>query len=161
MFYSKKIILTVFLLVFISVGMFAQNSILNQTFVKKLSSPDKNYEFVIQQKQDVSGANSLTYRLNFKGKTVILNSGLDIKLDNRASEWALAIKKVSTGDWMDGLVLKETKNKSIGTSWIPPYGERKIIKEKYNEIVLTFEQKASSNYSMDLQIRLYNEGLTI
>ncbi|WP_394343677.1 glycoside hydrolase family 97 N-terminal domain-containing protein [Flavobacterium sufflavum] len=44
---------------------------------------------------------------------------------------------------------------------MPPYGERKIIKEKYNEIVLTFEQKASSNYIMDLQIRLYNEGLTI
>ncbi|RVT71988.1 hypothetical protein EOD40_16345 [Flavobacterium sufflavum] len=104
MFYSKKIILTVFLLVFISIEMFAQNSTLNQTFEKQLSSPDKNYEFVIQQKQDASGANSLSYHLNYKGKTVILNSGLDIKLDNRASEWALAIKKVSTGDWMDGWI---------------------------------------------------------
>ncbi|WP_218043691.1 glycoside hydrolase family 97 protein [Flavobacterium gawalongense] len=161
MFYSRKSILRVFSLVFISVGMLAQNSTLNQTFEKKLFSPDKNYEFVVQQKQDVSGANSLIYRLNFKNKPVILDSGLDIKLDNRASEWALAIKNTPTGNWMDGLVLKEVKNSSVDTSWVPPYGERKIIKEKYKELVLTFEQKVSSNYKMDLQIRLYDEGLAM
>lgn len=137
----------------------AQNSGIKILIEKKLFSPDKNYEFVIQQTQNASGENSLTYRLNYKGKAVVLESGLDIQLDNRASEWALAIKNTPTGKWMDGLVLKETKNSSVDTSWIPPYGERKIIKENYNQLVLTFEQKVSSNYSMDIQIRLYDEGL--
>lgn len=159
MFYSKKTILIVFLFVFISVEMLAQNAVLNQMFEKKLSSPDKNYEFVIQQKQDLSGANSLIYSLNFQNKQLILDSKLDIKLDNSASEHALAIKNVITGDWMDGLILREVKNTSIDTSWILPYGERKIIKEKYNELILIFEQKFLSNYKMDLQIRLYDEGL--
>lgn len=130
-------------------------------FEKILSSPDKNYDFVLQQKQNVEGKNSLIYHLTYKNKTVLLDSGLDIKLDNSASENALAIKKTPKGDWMNELVLKDTKNKTVDTTWTTIYGERKIIKEKYNELIVTFEQKASSNYKMDLQIRLYNEGLAI
>jgi hypothetical protein len=150
-----------FIFYFLVMGGYAQSVQLKTLVEKQLFSPDKKYAFVLQQKQDVSGKNSLSYSLNFKDKPVILDSGLDIKLDNHASEWALAIKNVPTGDWMDGLILKEVKNSSVDTFWIPPYGERKIIKEKYNAIVLTFEQKASSNYKMDLQIRLYNEGLAM
>ena len=150
-----------FLPYFVLLTSFGQQTSLKTVVEKTLSSPDKNYELVLEQKQDDSGKSSFTYRLNFKNKTVLLDSGLDIKLDNTFSEWALAIKNTPSGDWMDGLVLKETKNKSIDTSWTPLYGERKIIKEKYNEIVLTFEQKVSSNYKMDLQIRLYDEGLAM
>lgn len=144
----------------LSVG-YSQQASLKKVNENRLFSPDKNFEFVLEQNQNDTGKNSLYYRLNFKNKTVLQDSELDIQLDNSASELALAIKKTPSGNWMDELVLKESKTKSIDTSWIPQYGERKIIKEKYNEIVLTFEQKVSSNYKMDLQIRLYDEGLAM
>lgn len=159
---SKPLVQSVLIVIslFVTSG-YSQTVNFKTVLEKKLFSPDNNYEFVLDQKQNSSGKSIFSYRLNFKNKTVLLDSGLDIKLDNTASEWALAIKNTPSGDWMDELILKESKSKSIDSSWTPLYGERKIIKEKYNEIILTFEQKVSSNYKMDLQIRLYDEGLAM
>lgn len=159
---SKPLVQSVLIVIslFVTSG-YSQTVNFKTVLEKKLFSPDNNYEFVLEQKQNLSGKSIFSYRLNFKNKTVLLDSGLDIKLDNSASEWALAIKNTPSGDWMDELILKESKSKSIDSSWTPLYGERKIIKEKYNEIILTFEQKVSSNYKMDLQIRLYDEGLAM
>ncbi len=173
MFYSKKIILTVFLLVFIDVVMFAQNSTLNQTFEKKLSSPDKNYEFVIQQTQDVSGANSLTYRLNFKGKAAVLESELGVLIENQTFESALAVPNDTCKFWGENLKFKDVQINSVDQTWKPIYGENKLIHDNYNEMILSFSKgdetkkvatdgyDKSKGYFMNVVVRVYNEGIAI
>ena len=173
MFYSKKIILTVFLLVFISIETFAQHSTLNQTFEKKLSSPDKNYEFVIQQKQDVSGANSLTYRLSFKGKTAVLESELGVLIENKTLESALAVPNDTCKIWGENLKFKDVQINSVDQTWKPVYGENKLIRDNYNEMILSFSKgqelkknatdgyDKSKGYYMNVVVRAYNEGIAI
>lgn len=172
MFYSKKIII-VFLFIFIGIEMFAQDSTLNQTLEKKLSSPDKNYEFVIQQKQDVSGANSLTYRLNFKGKTVVLESELGVLIENKTIEFALAVPNDTCKVWGENLKFKDVQINSVDQTWKPVYGENKSIRDNYNEMILSFSKglevkknatdgyDKSKGYYMNVIVRAYNEGIAI
>ena len=145
--------LVLFLVFFISKGQS------DNDFDKTLMSPDANYEINMSQKWDDSGKSIITYSVNFKGKQVILNSQFNIQLDNHLHEWALAIKDTPKGDWMDELVLKDVKVNSVANTWKPIFGERNTIENNYNELVLSFEQKSSSNYKMDIQIRAYNQGV--
>tara|TARA_R110002050_G_scaffold273113_1_gene417111 strand:- start:139286 stop:141181 length:1896 start_codon:yes stop_codon:yes gene_type:complete len=145
--------LVLFLVFFISKGQ-SDNG-----FQKTLMSPDANYEINVSQKWDDSGKSIITYSVNFKGKQVILNSQFNIQLDNHLHEWALAIKDTPKGDWMDELVLKDVKVNNVANTWEPIFGERNTIENNYNELVLSFEQKASSNYKMDIQLRAYNQGV--
>mgnify|MGYP003678289233 CR=1 FL=1 len=145
--------LVLFLVFFISKGQS------DNDFDKTLMSPDANYEINVSQKWDDSGKSIITYSVNFKGKQVILNSQFNIQLDNHLHEWALAIKDTPKGDWMDELVLKDVKVNSVANTWKPIFGERNTIENNYNELVLSFEQKSSSNYKMDIQIRAYNQGV--
>lgn len=171
--YVKKIILTVFLFTLINFAMLAQNPILNQTFEKKLSSPDKNYEFVIQQKQDVSGANSLSYRLTYKGKAVVLESELGVLIDNKTFESALAVPNDTCKVWGENLKFKDVQITSVDQTWKPVYGENKLIRNNYNEMTLSFNKgqelkeittdgyDKSKGYYMNVIVRAYNEGIAI
>ncbi|RNL82381.1 alpha-glucosidase [Sinomicrobium pectinilyticum] len=124
---------------------------------KLLASPDGSYQLTI------TGDNSgeIKYRVDYKGKPLIRSSRLRIKLDNHLSEWALAIKEKPRTPWMDGLVLKKAMVHMVDSTWTPVYGERSVIRQKYNELTLSFEQKTSANYKMDIQLRAYNEGVAI
>lgn len=128
-----------------------------QEWKEQFTSPDEAYQLMIIG--DDSG--QIKYKVDYKGKPVVNSSQLSISLDNHLSEWAMAIKEKPKGEWMEGLVFKGTKTNSVDSSWTPVYGERSVIQEKYNELILTFEQKASANYKMDIQLRAYNEGVAI
>lgn len=173
MLYNRKSILKIFSLVFICFEMLAQHSALNQTFEKKLSSPDKNYEFVIQQKQDISGANSFTYHLSFKGKVVVLESELGVLIENKTIESALAVPNDTCKVWGENLKFKDVQISSVNQTWKPVYGENKSIRNNYNEMILSFSKgqelkqittdgyDKSKGYYMNVIVRAYNEGIAI
>lgn len=151
----------------------AQTADLKIIMEKKLASPDKNYEFVIQQKQDVSGANSLTYRLNFKGKTVVLESELGVLIENKTFESALAVPNDTCKVWGENLKFKGVQINSVDQTWKPIYGENKLIRDNYNEMILSFSKgqelkqiatdgyDKSKGYYMNVVVRAYNEGIAI
>lgn len=130
-------------------------------FQERLSSPDGNYLVEIDRKAAGKGESKIHYRIFYQRKPVLEKSELSISLDNHLSEWALAIKEKPDSHWMSGLVLKEAGRKQVDSSWRPPYGERSQVTDKYNALTLTFEQEASANYRMDIQLRAYNEGVAI
>ena len=152
---------------------YAQTSELKTVLEKKLSSPDKNYEFVIQQKQDISGANSISYSLNFKGKIVILESELGVLIENKTLESALAVPYDTCKVWGENLKFKEAQINSIDQTWEPVYGENKLIRDHYNEMILSFSKgdetkkvatdgyDKSKGYFMNVVVRAYNEGIAI
>ncbi|WP_066220202.1 glycoside hydrolase family 97 protein [Formosa haliotis] len=128
-------------------------------FNSVLHSPDANYEIQIKQTIKSSGESSITYLINYKGKSVVLESELQIKLDNHLSEWTLGVKNKPTRNWMDDLVYKGEKRSSVNKDWYPTFGERCEIKNHYNELILSFEQKASANYKMNIEVKAFNEGI--
>ena len=128
-------------------------------FSEQLVSPKGDYSATIYSEENGNDGLHLFYEIKYKGKEVVQKSLLDIELDNHFSEWALAIKDKPTGPWMEGLTLKNVAQKTVDTTWAPIYGEKSLITDRYNELVLSFEQKASANYKMDIQIRAYDEGI--
>lgn len=126
-----------------------------QEFNEQLLSPDKQTAYNVYRKQ----GGGIFYTIKYKGKDVIAPSELNIQLDNHWSEWALAIKKHPGTDWMKDLELKNVLHTQKDTTWKPLYGERNLIKDQYNGITLQFDQLASSNYKMNIEVRAYNEGI--
>ncbi|MEN9909668.1 MAG: hypothetical protein RLZZ540_2817 [Bacteroidota bacterium] len=160
-------------LCFVTVTSIAQTSGSKTIIEKQLFSPDKNYEFVIQQKQNASGENSLTYRLNYKGKTVILESELGVLIENQTFESALAVPNDTCKIWGENLKFKDVQINSVDQTWKPVYGENKLIRDHYNEMILSFSKgqelkqitsdgyDKSKGYYMNVIVRAYNEGIAI
>lgn len=143
--------------IWICLALFVFNRAQAEDWNKLLTSPDGTYQLTITG----DNAGEIKYKVNYKGKPLIKSSRLQIELDNHLSEWALAIKEKPEAPWMDGLVLKETGTNAVDSTWTPVYGERSVVQQKYNELILSFEQKASANYKMDIQLRAYDEGVAI
>jgi alpha-glucosidase len=162
-----------FIFYFLLMNGFAQTTENKILVEKKLASPDNNYEFVIQQKQDVSGANSLTYHLNFKGKAVVLESELGVLIENKTLESALAVPNDTCKVWGENLKFKEAEINIVDQTWKPVYGENKLIRNNYNEMILSFNKgqelkqittdgyDKSKGYYMNVIVRAYNEGIAI
>ena len=78
---------------------FAQDAAPTRT----LRSPDNNLRVDFQHTGN-SGNKKMYYRVFYKNKPVILESQLNIKLDNHLSQLALALK-TDAGNWCDDMVL--------------------------------------------------------
>jgi hypothetical protein len=98
-------------------GILLTRSALGQSPVEThLQSPDGKLEVVFAQKETSPGKpnavrRQMTYRVNFQKKPVILESGLDIQIDNHIFEQAMAQKISSSAGsagagWCDNLSIK-------------------------------------------------------
>lgn len=124
-------------------------------------SPDKNLSTAFYQKQDSEGKTQLYYTVSYKNQPVILESKLDLDLDNHLSELAMALKVDKQKKWFDDLVFTGSKTSSKDTTWQPIYGERSLIRDNYNETKVSFEKADNKDYQIQIQIRAYNEGIAI
>lgn len=147
---------------------------------KQLVSPDGNYYFTFYQKQFPDQSKQMYYTLSYKGKTVIEESELGVLIKNQLFESALAIPNDTCKIWGENLSLTGTEIKTVDETWHPVYGERQIVRNHYNELVLKFQkggvpetESISSTstagqgqaydkrqyYYMDLIVRAYDEGV--
>lgn len=140
-----------------------------------LSSPDSNYDFTIYQKSTPAGKKQLYYTVSYKKKPVILESELGVLVENQLFESALAIENDLSKVWGENLDFKRSTRVSKNESWKPLYGERSIIPNQYNELVLEFEKFGSGDalstghsgttydrrrsYQLQLVARAFNEGV--
>ena len=132
---------------------FAQDAAPTRT----LRSPDNNLRVDFQHTGN-SGNKKMYYRVFYKNKPVILESQLNIKLDNHLSQLALALK-TDAGNWCDDMVLEKATEHSNDITWNPLYGERSAIRDHYNELTLHFYKESDPRYRMNLILRAYNEGV--
>ncbi len=157
------------ILIFVSVFASAQTIIPGT--LHKLSSPDGAYEFTFYQKEFPQGVKQMYYTLNFKGKTVVLESELGIKIDNQTFESALAIPKDTCKIWGENLIFTGVNQTSFDQTWKPVYGEQDSIRNHYNEMILSFKKGSdekskiidgynkSKSYYLNVIVRVYNEGV--
>ncbi|MEG0889810.1 MAG: glycoside hydrolase family 97 N-terminal domain-containing protein, partial [Bacteroides sp.] len=86
-----------------------------------------------------------TYELTYKGKEVIKPSKLGLELKNDPG-------------LMNGFTLADSQTASFDETWSPVWGEVKNIRNQYNELAVTLDQKAQDRHII-IRFRLYNDGL--
>ena len=87
-----------------------------------------------------------SYALAYKDKAVVKTSKLGLELKND--------KKSLLNDF----TIADTKTATFDESWNPVWGEVKTIRNHYNELAVTLDQK-ETNRRMIIRFRLFNEGL--
>jgi len=125
----------------------------------RLRSPDGRLSVELYQKQSEDGRRGLFYKVFFKDRPVILESGLDIRMDNHIMESALALKPDTVADWCASLTFQKSDTVARDTTWRPVYGESALIRDRYNEVTMNFVKADRPKYAMQLICRAYDEGV--
>lgn len=160
-----------FILIFFfsTLPLFAQE-VISSTH-KVLHSPDGNYLFSFYQKKQEDHTRQMYYAVSFKGKEVMLESEMGVLIENHLFESALGIPNDECKHWGDNLELIGVDTLSVNKTWQPVYGERELIRDQYNQLVLKFRKGSEEAgdmshgydkrryYYMNVEIRAYNEGV--
>ncbi|MGL2992842.1 glycoside hydrolase family 97 protein [Flavobacterium sp. TSSA_36] len=109
---------------------------------QQLQSPDKQLVMTFSLLSD----GTPSYTLNYKDKVVIKPSTLGFDLKND--------KKSLRNDF----VVADTKTATFDENWKPVWGEVASIRNHYNELAVTLNQKETER-QMVVRFRLFNEGL--
>lgn len=109
---------------------------------QQLHSPDKQLVMTFSLLSD----GTPSYTLSYKGKEVIKPSTLGFELKND--------KKSLRNDF----AIADTKTVTFDESWKPVWGEVASIRNHYNELAVTLNQKETQR-KMVIRFRLFNEGL--
>jgi alpha-glucosidase len=158
------------LLFFFSLSANAQR----REFTRQIRSTDGNYQVnVFQESRD--GKNSIFYSVSYKNKEVVLKSLMEMTIDNKLFESALAIANDPSDNWFENLEFKGDSTATKAETWKPLYGERSTVNNSYNELVLKFEKFGEGeadvqghggtsydrrrSYKLELVFRVYNEGV--
>ena len=109
---------------------------------QQLKSPNGNFnmEFVLQND------GTPNYSLTYKGKTVIKPSKLGLEL------------KYDTKSLLNDFTVIDTKTASFDETWTPIWGEVESIRNQYNELAITLNQKETDRQII-IRFRLFNDGL--
>ena len=126
----------------------------------KLCSPDARNVVEVDIRKNECGNTEISYSLQYCGKSVILPSALDLTVDNHIWEMATGRRSVPKLEkWFDNLALAGTDTFSRDTTWHNPYGERSLVRDYFNALVLHFVKDDTSDCSLDVEFRVYDEGM--
>ena len=124
-----------------------------------LTSPDGNLVLTFEIGKD----GAPTYSLDYKGKAVVLPSGMGLELRGQDRQISFG-EEITKSDHGKSVSLYNnfrqtgvTRSDS-DTTWTPVWGEVATIRDNYKQMVVSLEQK-ERKYKMDIVFRLYNEGL--
>ncbi|WNH10571.1 glycoside hydrolase family 97 N-terminal domain-containing protein [Thalassobellus suaedae] len=167
----KRIIYFIVILAF-SFGAKAQ---IEHSSLKEIESPNGQLKFQFYQKEVEGAVTQMYYQVSFNDQPVVLESELGILIENNLFESALGIENDSSKKWCENLELKSVDRDTVNKTWQPVYGERNLIKDNYNQLVLHFSKFDESaelveghfetgydkrrSYKMDVIVRVYDEGV--
>lgn len=167
--FSIKVLFASVILLSSSITVLSQTTIDNTKNI--ITSPDGAYEVTLYQKAIAEGKSQLYYSINYMNKPVILESELGVLIENKLFESALAIPNDECDLWCENLSLTGVERTTKDETWKPVYGEKSIITDHYNEIVLKFQKFGNGNghvqdgydkrqsYQMNVIVRACNQGV--
>jgi alpha-glucosidase len=104
-----------------------------------VGSPDGKYRMKVYDRDGKAW-----FSVDYEGKPVILESRLGIN---------------GNGEWKDNLRVENPVVTSTDTLWKPVYGEREIIRDRYNQYEITLTNVDAPRRRLLLIVRAYNEGV--
>lgn len=108
---------------------------------ENLQSPNGNLEL----KFSVNNQGEPIYELYYKGKAVIKPSKLGLELKDDPG-------------LMSGFTIEKSETSTFDKTWQPVWGEEKEIRNHYNELAVTLDQKAQERDIL-IRFRLFDDGL--
>ena len=116
-------------------------SMSSAAMAKSITSPNGQ----LQLNFSVNSQGEPVYELFYKGKAVIKPSKLGLELKNDPG-------------LMNGFTLADTQTSTFDETWEPVWGEVKQIRNHYNEMAVTLDQKAQDR-NIIIRFRLFDDGL--
>jgi alpha-glucosidase len=153
-----RVIFLLFLLVVVHCA-FGQQAIEGTTVT--VQSPNKNLTATFYQKKAATGSRTMYYNVSYKNKEVIRESALDIILDNRLSESAMALRVDTLTRWTSNLIVKKISTFSKDTLWKPVAGERAVVRDNYSSAIIETVKEDNAIYPMNVEMRVYDAGVAI
>ena len=111
----------------------------------RVASPDGRLAVTFAARDVGAEAGCLVYNVSYQEKPVILDSRLGLVLKD-APPLAAGFEVVGV-----------TRASRAG-EWRPPYGEREVIPDRYNEAVVDVREKGGPGRRLQLTLRAYDEG---
>jgi hypothetical protein len=109
---------------------------------QQLKSPNQK----LQMQFTIQGDGTPSYSLNYKDKVVIKPSKLGLELKNDAKSL------------LNDFTVVDTKTSTFDETWKPIWGEVSSIRNHYNELAVTLNQKGT-NRQLIIRFRLFDDGL--
>ena len=125
---------------------------------EQLQSPDGNLSLYFE----VGKGGAPTYSLDYKGKQVVLPSGMGLELRGKspALTFGAEIVRAEHGEPVslyDGFEQVSVERGAADETWTPVWGESDKIRNNYNEMLVSLVNR--NGYRMNIRFRLYNDGV--
>ncbi|KAA6302748.1 MAG: alpha-glucosidase [Candidatus Ordinivivax streblomastigis] len=104
-----------------------------------ISSPNGNYQMRVYDK-----GNRIYYSVSYLNQPIVLESLLGIN---------------GNGEWKDDIRVDKSVTASVDTLWKPVYGERNIIRDRYNSSEIDIVQANNPRRKLKLLVRASDEGV--
>ncbi len=104
-------------------------------------SPDKNIKFTFSDTDDLA-----KYSVEYKGETVISPSKLGFTFETAKPMYR-------------DFNVKEISRDQQDTRWEQPWGEDRIVENKYNELTVQFSDIHDASNKFNVTARVYNDGI--
>lgn len=114
----------------------------NSANAQQLKSPNEKFVMTFSLQND----GTPSYSLNYKGKAVVKPSKLGLELKN--DEKSL----------LNDFAVIDTKTSTFDENWKPVWGEVASIRNHYNELAVTLNQKGTDRQII-IHFRLFDDGL--
>ena len=125
-----RIFVFLFCVVFCSQFLNAQSS-------QQLSSPDGRLHFTF----NLTAEGALNYSISYEQTPIVLTSVMGLSA------------------WEKGFVVSDVLRFKKDTVWKPVYGERSLIKDHYDEMIITMMRNKDERTKFQVMVRAYNEGI--
>jgi glucan 1,4-alpha-glucosidase len=117
-------------------------SYMSTAMAQQLKSPNENFTMNFSLQND----GTPSYHLTYKGKDIIKPSKLGLELKNDSKSL------------LNEFTIIDTKTSSFDETWKPVWGEVASIRNHYNELAVTLNQKGTDRI-MVIRFRLFDDGL--
>jgi glucan 1,4-alpha-glucosidase len=112
------------------------------TRAQVVTSPDKNLSLVFR----LLDKGVPSYELTYKQKQVIRTSTLGLELKDEPS-------------MMNGFEITKTEQSTFDETWSPVMGEKKSIRNNFNELLVTLTQKSVKDRYIRIRFRVFDDGI--
>lgn len=117
-------------------------ALVTNAVAQQLKSPNQKLQMEFSLQSD----GTPSYRLNYKDKVVIKPSKLGLELKN------------DTKSLLNDFTVIDTKTSTFDETWKPVWGELASIRNHYNELAVTLNQKGTDR-QLIIRFRLFDDGL--
>jgi alpha-glucosidase len=108
--------------------------------IVKVTSPDGKIEVIF----DNSDA-KMDYSVSYLGKEVISKSNMGFDFGNQPS--------------LDSIQIVNFQTKNYNQTWEQPWGEQRLVRENYNELIVSLAEKLGKHRELKIVFRVFDDGI--